>query len=344
MNSGSLSLKFSKLKSNLIKILSLALGIGILFYVINDFGGLEKIVFYLKKTGWGYLVVVLNSFIALLFFTAGWRQFLPKSDHPMSYLSLLKVRLCGEGINFMTPAGFIAGDPIRMVLLQKYLGPNSQMRSVAADRVMHTLAAHVINLIGLILLITGRIDIPAIYSWSLIIFYAVTTVIIARFTVDLLTGRGLGVLDSILLRLRFAKRFPKANQRLDALKEELTYYKDKPKWPFWKSFILHFIGRGFGIVEIAIIVWCLEGQFAWQFSYMLTALGSFVMVACGFIPGALGPMESLSANFAIANGFEPQIGIAIQMIRRLRTFFWIAVGIYLLDYKHVSQKFVKGRL
>ncbi len=335
--------KSQKLRSYLIKALSLALGVGILYYVINDFGGLEKITVALKKVGWGYLLVVLSSFAGILFFTEAWRQFLPKGDHPIRFLSLLKVRLCGEGINFMTPAGFIAGDPIKMVLLQKYLGPNSQMRSVVADRVMHTLAAHVINLVGLILLITGHVPIPLIYSWSLIIFYVITTVLIANFTVDMLTGQGLGMLDTILLKFKFAKHFPKANQKLEDLKDELVYYKDRPKWPFYKSFLLHFIGRAFGIVEIAIILWCLEGRWEWQFSYMLAALVSFVTVACGFIPGAVGPLESLSANFAIANGFEPQIGIAIQLIRRLRSFLWIGVGVYLLDYKHVTAKLTRKK-
>lgn len=331
--------KSQKIRSYLLKALSLALGLGILYYVINDFGGLEKIAFYLKKTGWGYLLVVLSSFVAILFFTEAWRQFLPKGDHPIRFLSLLKVRLCGEGINFMTPACFIAGDPIKMVLLQKYLGPNSQMRSVVADRVMHTLAAHVVNLIGLILLITGSIPIPRIYSWSLIIFYAVTTLIIANFTVDMLTGQGLGLLDTLLLRLKFSKHFPKAHQKLEDLKDELVYYKDRPKWPFYKSFLLHSIGRAFGIVEIAIILWSLEGRWEWGFAYMLAALISFVTVACGFIPGAVGPLESLAGNFAMANGFEPQIGIAIQLIRRLRSFFWIGVGVYLIDFKHLRKKF-----
>lgn len=329
--------KSQKFKSSLIKFLSLALGLGILYYVINDFG-IDKIYFYLKQMGWGYLLVILSSFLGLVFFTAGWRQFLPHSDHPMRFLSLLKVRLCGEGINFMTPAGFIAGDPIKMVLLQKYLGPNSQMRSVVADRVMHTLAAHVINLVGLILLITGQVPIPAIYSWSLIIFYSVTTILIANFTIDMLTGQGLGQLDKVLTFFKFAKHFPKANQKIEDLKDELSYYKNRPKKSFYMSFVLHFIGRAFGIVEIAVILWCLEGRWEWQFSYMLAALISFVTVACGFIPGAVGPLESLSANFAVANGFEPQIGIALQLIRRLRTFLWIGVGIYLLDYKHLGNK------
>lgn len=330
--------KSQKLKTHLLKTLSLLLGFGILYYVINQFGGFEKTLFYLKKIGWGYFGVILSSFVGLLFFTEAWQQFLPKNDHPMRFVSLLKVRLCGEGINFMTPAGFIAGDPIKMVLLQKYLGPHSQMRSVVADRVMHTLAAHVINLVGLILLITGNVAIPPLYSWLLIIFYVLTTILIANFTVDMLTGQGLGMLDTILLRFNFSKHFPKANQKLDELKTDLVYYKNRPKWPFYKSFLLHFIGRAFGILEIAIILWCLEGRFEWQFSYMLAALISFVTVACGFIPGAVGPLESLSANFAIANGFEPQIGIAIQLIRRLRSFFWIGMGVYLLDYKHVTQK------
>jgi len=331
--------KSQKFTGLLFKIAGLLLGFGILYYVIQNYGGLEKISFYLKKTGWGYVWVILNSFVGIVLYTLAWKQFLPKADHPLRFLSLLKVKLCGEGINFMTPLGFIAGDPIRAALLQKYLGPQSQMRSVVVDRVMHTLAAHLINFLGLILLFTTSIDFPATYSWALVLFYGITSLMIAKFTVSLLSGSGFGKLDKFFYKIGLPKRFPKIHAKIEELKTDLTYYKDKPKWPFWQSFFLHFGGRVLGIVEIALVLWCIEGRWEWTFSAMLTAITSFVTVACSFIPGALGPLESLYAYFFSIYGLSPQIGISIQLIRRLRTFFWIGIGILLLDYKHISEKF-----
>jgi uncharacterized protein (TIRG00374 family) len=329
--------KRKKARSLLFKLLGLSFGLFLLYYVIQSYGGLDKILFYLKKAGFGYVWVILNSFFGIVLYTFAWRAFLPVKDHAIRFYSLLKVRLCGEGVNFMTPLGFMAGDPVRVILLKKYLGPQSHLRSVVLDRTMHLLSAHVFNVFGMLLLVFSPHILPRVYSLSLLGLYTVTSLLIAKFCIDLLSGRGLGVFDKIFHKLKLHERFPKFQSRLDELREDLLYYKDKPKRPFWISFALHFSGRCTGFVEIALILWCLIGRFEWEFSAMLTAMTSFITVAFAFIPGSLGALESLYAHFFSLFGLDPQIGITIQLIRRLRTFFWIGLGIFLLDYHLLSQ-------
>ncbi len=335
--------KSQKWTSLLLKLAGLLLGFGIFYYVVQSYGGLDEIWFYLKKAGWGYFFVILNSLASIVLFTLAWQRFLPRSDHPIRFRALLKVRFCGEGVNFMTPLGFVAGDSVRVVLLQKYLGPQSHMRSVIVDRIMHTLAAHIFNFLCLFFLVKASFGFPAYYSWPLIIFYGITSYLMTQFTINVLAGRGSRLLNKIFNRFKIAQKFPSFHARVEEIREDLGYYKDKPKRVLWQSFALHFVGRTLGIVEIALCLWALEGRWEWQFSAALTAVTSFVTVTFGFIPGAFGPLETLYAEFFGLYGMSPQVGISIQLIRRLRTFFWIGVGIFLIDYKHVSEKFWKSK-
>lgn len=322
---------------------ALALCIGIIFFCItvSKFGGFKGILRYSLAIYVGLPLALLTTFVGILFFTKAWQQYFPIDDRQHHFVSLLKVRLCGEAINFMTPLGFVAGDSVRVILIKKYLGPQSHLRSVVIDRVMHFLAAHFVCVVGFMILLVQPIDFPKWLAVSLFLFYVITTLLIMELIVDLVMAKGFGFFDFIFKWVRLERFFPKIFGRLLELREDFSYYKNKPKGPLWYSFFLHLAGRILGVAEIMVIVFAVNGYFYFQFSMALGALTSFFGAGFGFIPGALGVLEMLYAQFFLLHGFTPEMGIAIQLVRRLRVVFWMIVGGILLDYNHVARFFRK---
>ena len=100
---------------------------------------------------------------------------------------------------------------------------------------------------------------------------------------------------------------------------------------FAKALGYHFIGRILGVVEISIIFTYLTGQPYPLLSLMLATLTSALNFVFAFIPGALGILESFYAGFFYFYGQKPSLGVAMQLIRRLRALFWICVGVILLN-------------
>lgn len=322
-------------KSSIFRAIGLAVGIGIFYFAVSRFGGFKSLWQSLSLVGAGYLYVVLNSFIGILLFTKAWQQYFP-SHQKISYFLLLRVRLCGEAANFMTPLGFAAGDPLRVLLLKKYLGPSTPLRSVVIDRVMHTLAAHLFCLLGLVFLLLMPASFPLGLSIFLLAFYVITSSIIAKLVFDLIGGKGLGFFEPIFKWLRLPIRFPKINDKISELRKDFAYYQDKPKGPIWFSFFLHFAGRLLSITEIMLILYFLNGQILFTFSFALAALTSFFGLAFAFIPGAFGILEAFCAHFFQLYGFSPEMGISIQIVRRLRRLFWIALGVLIFDFSEIS--------
>src|SRR3989338_2840884 len=109
-------------KKNLYTWRLMAFLIGVIFFVVTveKFGGFSEVFYHLKSVGWGYIFVILNSFLWMLGCTQAWRLYFSACYH-VSYFALLKVKLCGEAVNFSTPLGFILGDSVRVLLLKKYL-------------------------------------------------------------------------------------------------------------------------------------------------------------------------------------------------------------------------------
>lgn len=329
-------IKKQHVNMHIFRILALLLGIVIFYYSIEYYGGFAAIVNQLADLPASvYLWVVLISLTWTVGYTQAWRLLMAEKRDVISFLSLFKVKVCGEAVNLMTPAGFIVGDPIRVLLLKKYVGPQARLRSVVVDRALHSLAAQFFCFVGLLFLFLENVNFPLWLHLSLLFIYLFVFWFIASLVLAMLSGKGLGSFEKLFRWLKISKRLPRFHEKILELKQELSFYKNKPKWPFFSSFLYHFWGRVLGAIEIAVILYFLTDQLLMSFSIILTALTSFVAVVGGFVPGAMGFLETLYAAFTDLYGYDPAMGLTVQIIRRLRILFWIAVGILILDYGEI---------
>lgn len=323
-------------QTKIIKIIGFLVGSIVFYFTVQSYGGFVELYHNLKPIKFWFLLVIANSFLWMLTYTQAWLWMFEGSAKKPGFFSLLRIKLSGEGVNFMTPLGFMAGDPVRLLLLRKYTGPEARLRSIVIDRTMHTLAANLFNLFGLTVLFFLDVGFPL---WMHVILYAVYVVLTSVFLimiVTMVTGRGFGIFEKLFKALKFEKRFPKVHATLDELRTDLEYFALRPKGVFFRCFGLHLGGRFLGAVEIMVILYALQGHVDLLFSVVLVALSSFVSIAGGVIPGAFGILETVYARFSILFGFDPQIGVSIQIVRRLRVLFWVAMGILVLDYQEVG--------
>lgn len=329
-------LKLKKREQYLFKAFAFLIGLGIFIFAVNKFGGFYKVFKNLALLKYGYLFVIANSFLWMLGYTKAWRLYFFDYQRHIRFLQLLKIKLCGEAVNFMTPLGFWLGDSVRVILLKKYFGEESHLRSVVVDRTTHSLSAQVFCLFGVLLIFTQDILFPLWLHLILILIYAVIAFGMLSLVFNLLMGKGLGFFEPLIHFLQIPKNFPKIYERIAELKVDLEYYADKPKGPFWEAFFWHLLGRFLGASEILIILFFLQGDWLFTFSIILTALSSFFAMVFSFIPGAVGIVETVYAQFFTLYGFQADHGIAMQIIRRMRVFFWVFVGILIIDFTEIK--------
>lgn len=336
-------MSLKNITSNLVRIAGLLVGLAIFAFTIQKFGGLSAVGLKLYEAKFCFAFVVLNSFLWMISYTVAWQRLLSGLKNKIRFLSLLKIKLSGEGINFMTPLGFMGGDPVRVLLLKKHIEPEGRLRSVVVDRVMTSLAAQVFCLFGALLLFTQDVSFPL---WLHIIFlcvYVFLTFIFFSLLISLLSGHGFGFLTGIIHWLPLHRFFPKVEQTLEDLKESLEYYKRRSRKGLYFSFACHLMGRVLGAVELYIIFYFFEGHADFVFSIILASITSFFAISFGFIPGALGVIETVYASFFKLYGFDPSVGLSMQLIRRLRVLFWIGVGLLVLDHREISNFIVAMR-
>lgn len=323
------------------RIMALLIGLGFFVYSIDKFGGFEQVVAHLAIIRWGYFLVILNSSLWMLAYTTAWKLYFTDEHHRIPFFSLLRIKLCGEAVNFITPLGFVLGDSVRVMLLHRFFGPEARLRSVVVDRATHSVAAQFFCLTGLLFVFTQNINFP---MWLLAVMFVVYLVILSfmlSLIFNMLSGRGLGFFEPLFRWAQIHHYFPRVFEHLETLREDMEYYRDKPKRPFVAAFLYHLAGRYLGAIEILVISYFFNGEWLFGFSMLLAAMTSFFSIVFGFIPGALGVIETVYAHFFELYGFLPEYGLTVQIIRRLRVVFWVVVGILILDFgqlRHIIRE------
>lgn len=331
--------KSSKISLHLWRFVALIFGLALTYYMIESFGGFQAIWAEIRRLSpWAYVAVLANSVLWTLFYTKAWKLLMQDEKHRIRFLGLFKVKVCGEAVNLLTPAGFIVGDPVRIMLLKKYFGSSARMRSVVVDRALHSLSAQLYCLLALSLMFTQDVPFPLWLNVILISVYLVIFLAIGSLIWKMISGQGFGAFGRFFRRIKMHERFPRAEAKIVELRSELEAYVGKSKAPFVRAFFYHFLGRALGMVELVVIFYGLTGRFEWVFCAILTALTSVVAVLGGFVPGAAGFLEALYAAFAKLYGFEPAMGLTIQLVRRLRVLFWIAAGMLIADYGEINAE------
>ena len=83
------------------------------------------------EVGWGIVLVVGQEVVAHLLNTLGWRfAFAREHVASLSFGELLRLRLAGDAINYLTPSATIAGEYARVAMLGDRLGADVRAASV----------------------------------------------------------------------------------------------------------------------------------------------------------------------------------------------------------------------
>jgi hypothetical protein len=105
----------------------------------------------------------------------------------------------------------------------------------------------------------------------------------------------------------------------------------------WRVFGLDLLFQMAAVTEVYLtLYWLLPTPPTVAEAIMFSALDRGVIVAFKFIPFRLGIDEYLSGELANALAWDPATGVAVALIRKVRSIAWVGVGLVLIA-AHPSQ-------
>jgi phosphatidylglycerophosphate synthase len=304
-----------------------ALASSFLFAYLIWQAGPSKLWENVVKLGWGFIWVLALAGVSHVAKAWAWQLTLDDHKHKISFQRLLGLRLGAEATGQLGIVGQTFGDSIRVSRLVPEIPRAIGLASVTLDRGLYIVT-------GIIILIAGLVGaLPLLSHSSALRLYAsfFALALITALLVTLLAVRKRWPIISgsarFFSRVPFLKNWMKKEYLLIQSVENalLDFYHNSPR-AFWGSFFLILASHCMAVMEVCLVLWLMGVKFGILSALVVEAMTKLVNVVGNINPGNFGTFEGGNMLIGKMFGLTGAIGLTLGLARRLRAFFWSAVG------------------
>jgi hypothetical protein len=301
-----------------------------LFVYVLQRSGPGAVLDKIRLLGWGFIALILLSGVRHVLRAVAW-SYCVQTDGPRpTPLTLLGPRLMGEALDDLTPAGPLLGESAKVVVVSRLMPAQAGASSVVIENLIYALAAILFMLSGVVLALLKLATLQD-FRWIgcglVICFFA--SMAIVRWIVTrriLLLGRTLDYLKRVDLRWACIERYERSLRDV----EQTIYDFFLTRQRLFLAVLAIQIATNFtGIGEAYLILKITAAHTSFFAAYLVESASRAVQLAFSFVPLGLGIQEGAAAATLQAFGYAASEGVSLAIIRKIRTVFWVAVGLLL---------------
>jgi len=316
-----------------LRILFLLLGLALLTAIVVR-TDLSAVAGYVQHLKWGFLAVLGVYLTAFLADTLSWQYLIRpfRRDWPWFY-ALWKVRMVGAAVNRVTPFVGLAGEPVKAVLMKKFLGLEY------SEGVASLVVAKTTNLMALVVFLCGGLTLTISYGYLSPAYELAAAIGLAVLIIGIavvFAVQRLRVTSAVwewLSHKHFGRRLAKVLHHIQDLDNRLveSYAGDYGK--FSMALALTFINWVLGAVQLYLILWFFGHPVSMAEAWCIEAVVELVRAGAFFIPAGIGVQEGAMVLIITPITGQPSLGLAVALVRRLREIIWIVWG-FLIAWRY----------
>lgn len=307
----------------LVAIAAALIGILLFTYAIRSVGW-SNVVSGIDRVGWGMVPILMLSGLRFVLRAAAWRMCMPPHAQ-FTLRQAFAAFLSGDAVGNVTPLGLFASEPTKVFLVRHRLATREAVSSLAVDFVIYSISAVTMVVVGL----------------SVLLIRMPLTLGLREVVVGLMAALVGGVLF-VVWKLRGTWKLERGERplwraRLAAFRESIHASSAGQLSRLWRVFGLDLLFQAAAVTEVYLTLrWLLPTPPTVSEAIMFSALDRGILMAFKFIPFRLGIDEFLSGALANALRWDPVTGVAVALIRKVRSIVWVGVGLLLIA-AHPSQ-------
>jgi len=307
------------------------LGAALFAYLIARIG-VSRLADDAAHTGWMFIPIVAVYGFVYASSAGAWRLTMASDPNRPSLWRTYAILVSAGAINVLTPFINMGGEPYRIAALTPWLGNQRAAGSVILHRMLNLLSYVLVWLtaLGLGFVLLPRGSRPTV-------LLAVAAALLVGVIVLLLFGHRSGVLEHVLngmqripLIRRVAALIEPRRAVLAKVDRQITdFYHDHPR-RFIQAVGLEYLSRCIFMVELVLIAASLGVHLGYLRAFAIGGLEALLGNVLFFIPFELGAREGAYFVLFRLFGFDPQLGLYVSIVSRVRDFTWIAAGLLLI--------------
>ncbi|MGB3223700.1 MAG: lysylphosphatidylglycerol synthase transmembrane domain-containing protein [Desulforhopalus sp.] len=315
-------------RKKIIWLLKSGLGVSLLMWLLVRQDNWIKLFDLFGNFHWNYLFAfAVISFFMIWISCLKWNLFLKERGVCVSTSRLFGLYVIGIFFNNFFP-GNLGGDVVKSYLLGRQINSQSQsVVSIVLER-FTGLIALVGLCIGVLTVRPGLLTSPLV-AWAVLVMAGACVGFLL-----IIYYRGIGdLIFSILRRWKIGR---KISEKLEKLRDEVTYFKGRPKLfciAMVYSFMFHISTGVFFFLSAHLIGLTLD-------FYETLALTPIILLvnSVPLTPNNLGVLEWACSVFLMAAGGSPVQGLAIALVIRAKNFLVSLIGWLLFLAGEASER------
>jgi hypothetical protein len=322
-----------KFRSRLLAVISALVGLALFIYVVKQ-TGLSEIASNLRTVGAGFLLILAVSSTRYLSRSLAWLRCMNPEERGVGFWALWRARLAGEAVGDLT-FGPVVAEPMRLIALGDKLSLSSGISSLAVENIAYAVSSCLMVMAGMAAALAS-FGLNESMRTAAGVTLAVVFALVAA-PVVIISRRwkiGSNLLSALAgLVARDEEKRNRIESKIDRLRglEDYVFdfYAKRPR----DFFILIFCHAAFhlaGAMEIYLTLRLMGLGVNFIAAGAFEAVNRAINIAFTFVPALVGVDEVGTGTLVRAAGFDFDHGVTLALIRKIRMFFWIGIGLIFL--------------
>lgn len=295
--------------------------------------GIGNIIEYIKQTGLWLIAVIFVWLVIYFLHTLAWSEIIRSRGSRVKLSELFAIHLSSSALNYVTPFLNLGGEPFRIMATKEYLGFETSLSSALLYNMIHILSHLIFWLFSCftVLLVIQNSEIYLI----IIPLISILSAGILLFFIWHKNGIFLSVIllsEKIFFLKPISKFLNKRKEKLLILDKLIKDLFNNNKKAFYVSLSYELLARYVSAVEFYIILFSIGYSTNFLQAVYIYAASSLILNILFFVPLEAGTREAGLYAISASLGYSPSIGVYISIVNRLREFFWIVIGLLLMQF------------
>ncbi len=313
------------------KLFFITLGIiifSVIIYYSDPYSILEKLI----EAKYKIFLFLLPYIPVIILDTIGWQLVLITKEKKYNFIDLLQMKLVGDFIKRINPAGALAADVVKAHILKPYgVSFVEGIASLYIGKLLMAKGQIIFILTGIII---SFLILAQEHQTLLVAGLAGVIVLIILITISYIISLKKGLFNliySIFNKLGInVNRINKYKETLDLFDEKVRYFYNHQKKKFLLSLICFTAGWIISSFEIYVVLNLMDINISFSHAIIIESLSSIITGLIFFIPGSLGIQEGGILLFFNILGYLRPDAVFYAIIKRIRELFWLGLGVAFL--------------
>lgn len=318
------------------RVEKIGLGIGLALWALLVWRvGPWLLLHYLQRVGWGILALLAVGALRNGFRAVAFRWALGKDRVCISFWGAYRILMISEAVKFVVFAGVVFGESAKGTLLSKRVSTVRAVSSVVIDVVFFQLSAALFLLCGVVLMAcfgTG-LTLPRWLLWIIGVGVAsLLAAVILGYAREWRTTRRL-VAKAVKFGHSagsFGKWFTKYEKKIAEAGDQVADFHRRHSRYLYGILLLDMAAHLASAFEVMLALQLLGEPSSYLGAVAIEALTKIVRLGGAVVPANIGVFEGGTALVARTAGYAAAAGMALGMVRQLRSLLWAGTGFFAL--------------